>query len=61
MSTANKFAKELRNGSVNVNTYFANGVMTPFGGMKGSGFGRELSDEGLHNFLECKTVIYDFN
>jgi len=31
--------------------------MTPFGGFKDSGIGRELGEEGLNNYLETKTVI----
>lgn len=28
----------------------------PFGGWKESGIGRELGEEGLHNYLEHKSV-----
>ena len=31
--------------------------MTPFGGYKDSGIGRENGEEGLNNYLELKTVI----
>jgi acyl-CoA reductase-like NAD-dependent aldehyde dehydrogenase len=61
MSTAQKVATGVKAGFMNVNTYFAIGACVPFGGMKQSGTGRELSDEGLKNFLEPKTVVYDFN
>jgi len=30
---------------------------TPFGGYKDSGLGRELGEEGLHNYQEVKSVV----
>ena len=46
-------------GEIFVNTYFAQWYDAPFGGFKASGVGRELSEAGLENFLETKTVVYD--
>ncbi len=47
----------LKAGTVFVNCYNANDVVTPFGGYRNSGVGRELGEAGLKNYLETKTVI----
>ena len=48
-------------GAVYVNSWFNMFYDAPFGGYKQSGFGREMGQEGLENFLETKSVIYDNN
>ncbi len=50
------FAQAVQAGSVWINTYDAVQAQTPFGGFKQSGIGRELGPEGIHEYLECKTV-----
>ncbi|KAL0881048.1 hypothetical protein ABMA27_002182 [Loxostege sticticalis] len=50
------FAKHVRSGSVWVNTYDHVTAQTPFGGFKDSGLGRELGEDGINQYLECKTV-----
>ena len=50
------FVQAVEAGSVWVNTYDAVLSQTPFGGFKQSGIGRELGPEGVHEYLECKTV-----
>jgi len=47
----------LKAGSVFVNCYDICGAVTPFGGYKDSGIGRELGEYGLQGYLELKTVI----
>ncbi len=61
MKKANRVAAEMEQGNVNINTYFSLWVDTPFGGFKESGIGRELSENGLNNYLETKAVLVDCN
>jgi gamma-glutamyl-gamma-aminobutyraldehyde dehydrogenase len=54
---AHRIAERLRVGTVSVNTVDALSPMTPFGGVKQSGFGREGSHYGIEEFLETKYVL----
>jgi aldehyde dehydrogenase (NAD+) len=51
-----KVARRIRTGSVTVNGTPAPFPHVPFGGLKQSGLGRELGPEGLHGYLEPKSL-----
>jgi len=56
ISRALRVADQLETGQVFVNTWFAGGVETPFGGYKQSGYGREKGVEALHHYTQVKSV-----
>lgn len=51
-----KIALELHAGACFVNTFVRSDPRLPFGGIGLSGFGRELSRNGMLEFMNCKTV-----
>jgi len=53
---AERFARQIQSGAVFVNGLVKSDARLPFGGIKASGYGRELSLLGLKEFCNIKTV-----
>lgn len=61
IALAEKLAAELETGGVFINGYCASDPRVTFGGVKKSGFGRELSHFGVREFCNAQTVWLDRN
>jgi succinate-semialdehyde dehydrogenase/glutarate-semialdehyde dehydrogenase len=51
-----RFIRDAQAGMVFVNGMVTSYPELPFGGVKDSGYGRELTDLGMHEFMNVKTV-----
>jgi len=58
---AHRVARELKAGTVWINTYNIYDVASPFGGYKQSGFGRELGMHALEHYTQVKSVWVDLS
>jgi acyl-CoA reductase-like NAD-dependent aldehyde dehydrogenase len=61
LNRATRMARALQAGTVWTNTYRAVSMMSPFGGYKQSGLGRENGQEMIHDYLQTKSVWVDTN
>lgn len=52
-------ARRIAAGACFVNAIVRSDVRLPFGGTKSSGYGRELAEHGIHEFMNIKTVYVD--
>jgi len=60
LEKAEKYSRSIQSGIVSVNNVVASDPRIPFGGVKNSGFGRELSRYGMLEFVNIKSVrFYD--
>uniref|UniRef100_A0A8C1QCC6 10-formyltetrahydrofolate dehydrogenase n=1 Tax=Cyprinus carpio TaxID=7962 RepID=A0A8C1QCC6_CYPCA len=60
ISKALYVSEKLQAGTVFINTYNKTDVAAPFGGFKQSGFGKDLGQEALNEYLKTKCVTVEY-
>jgi succinate-semialdehyde dehydrogenase/glutarate-semialdehyde dehydrogenase len=56
LAKAERFARRMETGFVGINDQVKSDPHLPFGGVKSSGYGRELSHYGFHEFCNIKSI-----
>ena len=59
LNRAHRMAKEMRAGTVWINTYRSSAAQAPFGGTRHSGYGRERGMHALLEYTQTKNVMLD--
>ncbi len=57
LEKADKLARKISSGNVFINSLMKSDPRLPFGGIKKSGYGRELSEFGIREFTNIKTIF----
>ena len=61
INKAMKVAEKIEAGTCFINTYNKTDVAAPFGGVKQSGFGKDLGQAALNEYLKTKSVIFEYS
>ena len=56
LEKAESLVSQIETGSITVNDLLRSDVRMPFGGIKDSGFGREMGSEGILEFVNQKAI-----
>jgi succinate-semialdehyde dehydrogenase/glutarate-semialdehyde dehydrogenase len=59
LERAERLARKIESGSVFVNSLMRSDSRLPFGGVKKSGYGRELAEHGIKEFVNTKTIFIE--
>ncbi len=59
LDKAATLARDIEAGAVFVNSLVRSDARWPFGGIKKSGYGRELAELGIKEFLNAKTILME--
>ena len=61
ITRAHRFAREIKAGTIWINTFNIMNAASPFGGYKQSGYGREMGRHALELYTQIKSVWVDLS